>query len=351
MKYLVLLLFPIFGFAQDFSKEIITVDNPKDTVTLAGTLTLPINIENPPLAILISGSGQSDRDETIFNHKPFKQIAEAFVAKGVAVFRYDDRGGNESTGRHTGNSTSYELSEDAECVLKYFQKDPRFESSKIGFIGHSEGGFIAPMIAARNTDVAFIISMAGTAVNGKDLLMTQNRAIFKQQGISEAARELYLNEVFEPTLNLLVTSENIDSTKNQVAALTEEYRQKAGTNSLVPAVFSSEMFADRVIGQIGGVWGTYFIKTDPAQFWSKVTCPVLALNGDKDVQVDADNNLSAIEKHLTKAGNTNYEIKLIANHNHLFQETENGSIMEYGRLKDGVSSLTLDMMGDWILDL
>lgn len=351
MKLLAFLLFPIFCFSQSFKTEEATFTNKKDTVTLSATITIPENTKFPPVAILISGSGQTDRDETIFNHKLFKEIAEHLSSNGIAVVRYDDRGGYKSTGRSVAESTSYELSEDAEQIFFQLKKDKRFRKSKIGFIGHSEGGFIAPMIAARNQDVGFIISMAGTAVDGQTILLKQNRDIMLKQGVNETAINDYLEEMFAPALNIITKTEDRNIAKHKVAALAEEYRKDKGANSLIPAVFSNEKYAETVMAQIGGVWGRYFMKTNPKQFWKIVNCPVLALNGDIDLQVDRDLNLTAIEKHLNESGNKAVTVKTLPSHNHLFQVAKTGSIMEYGQLKEGVSELTLRTISDWISEL
>lgn len=352
MKLIAFLLFPIICFAQKFTSEEATFSNLKDSVTLSATITIPEKVKFPTVAILISGSGQTDRDETIFKHKLFNELAEHLSANGVAVVRYDDRGGYKSTGRNVSQSTSYELSEDAEQIFVQLKKDNRFKKSKIGFIGHSEGGFIAPMIAARNPKVAFIVSMAGTAVDGKAILLKQNRDIMLKQGVNETAVDMYIDELFEPLINVIQRTENLEIATSEIAELTKTYRKDKGANSLVSAMFSNDKYAETVIAQIGGVWGKYFISTSPKQFWEQVKCPVLALNGDVDLQVDHDSNLLAIERYLADSGlNKSVTIRSMPSHNHLFQVAKTGSIMEYGQLKEGISELTLTTISDWISEL
>jgi hypothetical protein len=352
MKLLALLLLPLICFTQGFKSEEATFTNIKDSVTLSATITLPENVKYPPVAILISGSGQTDRDETIFNHKIFKELAEHLSSNGIAVVRYDDRGGFKSTGPSVAQSTSYQLSEDAEQIFFQLKKDKRFKKSKVGFIGHSEGGFIAPIIAARNAKVDFIVSMAGTAVDGQQVLLKQNRDMLLKQGVGEKAVNAYLEELFAPALNTIIETVDNEIVKHTVANLAGVYRKDKGSNSLVPAVFSNEKYAEAMIAQIGGVWGRYLMSTDPKQFWEKVNCSVLALNGDKDLQVNRDQNLNAIEKYLAESGNNrSVTIKTLTSHNHLFQVAKTGSVMEYVQLKEGVSDLTLNTISDWILAL
>ncbi|MDP5121503.1 MAG: alpha/beta hydrolase [Spirosomaceae bacterium] len=352
MKLIALLLLPILCFAQKFTSEEATFSNLKYSVTLSATITIPNDVKFPTVAILISGSGQTDRDETIFKHQLFKELAEHLSAKGIAVVRYDDRGGYKSTGRSVAESTSYELSEDAEQIFFQLKKDKRFRKSKIGFIGHSEGGFIAPMIAARNPKVAFIVSMAGTAVDGKSILLKQNRDIMLKQGVNETAVHQYLDELFEPMLNVIQENEDDEIAKSKIAELTKNYRKDKGANSLVSAMFSNEKYAETVVAQIGGVWGRYFISTSPKQFWQQVKCPVLALNGDLDLQVDHDLNLFAIEQYLVDSDQKkSVTIRSMPSHNHLFQVAKTGSIMEYGQLKEGLSDATLSTISDWLLAL
>lgn len=350
-KLLLLLITPILGYGQQFTTEEAEFVNAKDTVTLAATLTIPVDINYPPVAILISGSGQTDRDETIFQHKIFKDLAEHLSANGVAVIRYDDRGGFKSTGRNVSNSTSYELSEDAEQIFLRIKKDKRFKKSKIGFIGHSEGGMIVPMIAARNNKVDFIVSLAGTGVSGFDLLLKQNRAILLTQGIDEKYVNAYLHNVFEPAIKAISENDDVGKVKEKIVEFLIPYREKAGVNSLVPAIFSNDAFADRLIAQVGGVWGKYFIATNPKQFWTQVKCPVLALNGDKDAQVDKTQNLDAIASYLEESGNEQAKIVVMPSHNHLFQVAKTGNIMEYGQLKTGISPQTLETVTKWIKQL
>lgn len=354
MKSLLFLLIclPFIAFTQQFIVEETTFINPKDTVTLGATLTIPQNINYPPVAILISGSGQTDRDETIFQHKLFKGLAEYLSSQGIAVVRYDDRGGFKSTGRSVANSTSYELSEDAEMIMNQVRQDSRFAGSAVGFIGHSEGGFIAPMIAARNKSVDFIVSLAGTAVDGKAILFKQNRDIMLKQGVSEKAVDDYLTELFIPAINSIVETSDNETVKHKITQLTTTYRKDKGANSLVPAVFTSEKFAETLIAQIGGTWGRYFLSTDPKQFWQKVACPVLALNGDKDLQVDRDLNLLAIEQYLKEANLTKFvTIQTLLSHNHLFQVAKTGNILEYSQLKTGMSEETMQIVAKWIFGL
>lgn len=333
-KILFFLLFSFAGYSQTFKSEDFSLDLKKDSIVLSGTLTVPDNLKKPTLAILISGSGQTDRDETILGHKLFKELEEHLSSNGNVVLRYDDSGGFKSSGKNLAKSTSYELSEDAEAIFNSLKKDKRFKKSKIGFIGHSEGGFIVPMIAARNPKVDFIVTMAGTAVGRKQLLLKQNKEIMLLQGIKNQVVGDYLTEFFEPAIDSII--QNKSDTKEMVTKLAENYRKDKGSDSIIPAMFKSEQFAERFIAQIGGTWGSYFLKTDPKLFWTSVKCPVLAINGDKDLQVNLEQNLHRIESYLKIGKNKHFIIKELSSHNRLFQVAKMGSVMEYGQLKEGI---------------
>lgn len=266
-----------------------------------GSLTYPKKGKNFPCVILVSGSGLQDRNEEIMQHKPFEVIADYLTRNGIAVFRYDDRGWGTQD-MELLNATTLDFADDAEAAFQLLKSHKRIDLKRIGFAGHSEGGVIAPIVASRNKDVAFVIMLAGTGVDGESVLIEQNRAILGKMGASE--------EEIQTQISSLKNRENNPALQ-------------------VP-------------------WLKCFLDLDPRDYLSKLSIPVLALNGDKDVQVIASQNLPEIERALEKAGNKNYKTILLPNMNHLFQECETGLPDEYFSIEQTISPKVLEIMKDFI---
>ena len=321
----------------------VTYENATDKVTLGGTLTTP-NGEGPfPVAILISGSGSQDRDETLFEHKPFWVIADYLTRHGVAVLRFDDRGVGESTGVELlANSTSQDFANDVQAGIDFLKTQDNIDSTKIGLIGHSEGGLIAPMVATQGDDVNFIISLAGPGVDGGKILTSQLRAAQEASGFDPD-----LVDAIEELTERLVAKVNADETVTQevLKELTDEISKDLSEKSA--AGFNTQ--AKLLSQMMASPWARYFIKHDPAVNWKQVRCPVLVLNGEKDLQVLADLNLPAIKSALEEAGNNKFKIVRLANLNHLFQETEGPGLgNEYGLLEQTFSPNALQAMSNWL---
>lgn len=315
----------------EYSVEKVVFENKSANIKLAGTLTLPKDCNNCSAAILISGSGAQDRDETILGHKPFWVIADYLTTQGIAVLRFDDRGVGESTGQFAG-STSADFMTDVEAAFKFLQEQEGIAKDKIGLIGHSEGGLIAPMLAAQNKEVAFIISLAGPGTMGKDLLPEQAKLIAEANGASEQeVKETY--EITKKVCNLIAKEKDIEKLKAKIRKIIEDDN-------------TSEAEIEAALNQYTSNWFRFFMSYDPRKDWKKVQCPVLALNGAKDLQVPADENLRGIEKALKK----NKQLKLMKfkGMNHLFQTCESGSPLEYAKLEETFSRTVLKVMSDWI---
>lgn len=266
-----------------------------------GTLTYPKKGKNFPCVILVSGSGLQDRNEEIMQHKPFEVIADYLTRNGIAVFRYDDRGWGTQD-MELVNGTTLNFADDAEAAFQLLKSHKKINPKRIGFAGHSEGGVIAPIVASRNKDVAFVIMLAGTGVDGESVLIEQNKAILDKMGASQ--------EEIQAQINSLKDRDNNPALQ-------------------VP-------------------WLKCFLDLDPRDYLSKLSIPVLALNGDKDVQVIASQNLPEIERALEKAGNKNYKTILLPNMNHLFQECETGLPDEYFSIEQTISPKVLEIMKDFI---
>ncbi len=320
--------------------------NPQaDSIRLAGTLTLPPGEGPFPAAILLSGSGPQNRDEEILGHQPFWIIADYLTRKGIAVFRYDDRGVAESEGDFV-LATSQDFASDAKAALHHLQQHPKIAAKQIGFIGHSEGGVIAPMIASQQEEVAFMILLAAPGVPLSDVLQKQAALIAKAEGVPTEIiqRDSSFNaQVFK------VIRGNSEEAKVEEALLTVLAR---AYEALLPeeqtAAGSLYEFQSKTIARLRSPWMNFLLNYEPSSALEKVRCPVLALNGDRDLQVEAEQNLPAIEAALELGPCNDFEIKTLAGLNHLFQHSETGKPSEYGKLEESFAEGVLEVMGEWL---
>lgn len=327
--------------------EEIEFTNAKENINLAGTLTLPQKKEKSSAVILIAGSGPNDRDETIFGHKPFWVLADYLSRNGIAVLRYDKRGVEKSGGEYF-TATTQDFADDAEAALNYLKSRKEIDSSSIGLIGHSEGGIIAPMIASQNKDVKFLVLMAGLGVSGIELSLAQNQFAFNKASLSDKEKDSLneiLKEVFTSTDNWTeyVGSEAERSAlKNELNILWQNLPMK------IRGQVTKETFIEKTTANIATPWFRHFLKVNPPIYLQKLSIPVLAINGEKDTQVDYKSNLSAIESALIEGGNIKYEIKTYPNLNHLFQESNTGEIDEYVKIEQTISTKVLSDITKWI---
>jgi pimeloyl-ACP methyl ester carboxylesterase len=322
----------------------VTFDNADGDVTLAGTLTLPEGGGPFPAAVLISGSGSQDRDETIMGHKPFLVIADYLTRRGIAVLRFDDRGTGESGGREgLASATSEDFARDVEGAVDFLQQQPRVDDKRIGLIGHSEGGLIAPLVASQREDVAFIVSMAGPGVDGAAIVKSQTRAAMQAGGVGEElieANDRLLDKLFQLIQSGAEISEA--SLREACAELLAEYE-----NEQVRTVLDAGMAS--AAAMFSSPWMAWFVQHDPATVWQTVRCPVLAINGEKDLQVLAELNLPAIREALEAGGNPHFEVCRMQGLNHLFQETQGpGLAAEYSQIEQTFSPEALQVIGDWL---
>ena len=331
-----------------YTRENVTFHNEEAAIDLAGTLTLPEGDGNFPAVILISGSGPQNRDEELMGHKPFLVIADYLTRHGIAVLRYDDRGVAKSTGNFTA-ATSADFATDVEAAMTYLKSRSEINSEQIGLIGHSEGGIIAPMVAADSKDVAFIVLLAGTGVRGDELLLLQQKLIAQASGVSE--EEIANSQAVNSKLfDMVVKSSSTTQLRQDITAYALEVVKKEGEAAQIPQGMTTEAYVNKQVDQIVNPWMEYFIKHDPATSLKQVTCPVLALNGAKDLQVAPQQNLPAIQQALEAGGNTDVTVKEFANLNHLFQESETGNPGEYGQIEQTMAPIVLETITDWILN-
>ena len=316
-----------------YREEEVAYDNQGENVTLAATLTIPQGKGPFPAVVLITGSGPQDRDESLLGHKPFLVLSDYLTRHGIAVLRADNRGTAKSSGVFA-TATTADFATDTEAGIAYLKTRKEVDPHRIGLIGHSEGGLIAPMIAARSKEVAFLVMMAGTGVPGDQILVAQGEAIEIANGKSpdEAAQ----GAVKRRAMFALVETE-----KDEAVLETKLKEMMAGE---VP-----EAQMEMQIRQITSPWLRYFLTYDPAMALRKLTCPVLAINGALDTQVPPKLNLPAIRKALVESGNQHFEVDELAGLNHLFQTAKTGSPTEYAQIEETISTVALDKMGIWIL--
>ena len=324
-----------------YNSEEVVVNNTQAGITLAGTLTMPKGQKAKAAAIMITGSGPQDRDETILQHKPFWVIADHLTQQGYAVLRMDDRGVGQSKGNFSA-ATSADFATDISAAVDYLKSRKDIPEDKIGLIGHSEGGMIAPMVATARNDVAFTILLAGPGIPIVDLLAEQAYLIESAQGGDKTALEkkrmgnLQLNQQIADILG----SENFTE---KASAYVTSYFSELGLNEQ-----QMQLQKDNLLKQYESPWFAYFLKFKPAEYLSRLSVPVLALNGGLDLQVAADSNLNGIREALQLAGNKDYTMKKLDNMNHLFQTTETGKVSEYGILEETFSPKALKIMTDWL---
>lgn len=289
--------------------------------TFNGTLTLPENYtKNTPVVLMVTGSGQQDRDEELFSHKPFAVIADALARQGIASLRYDDRGWGDNS-VNFADFTTDDFRQDAAAALPLLRK--RF--NKVGILGHSEGGTIAMMLAAEGK-ADFIVSLAGMAISGKETLIMQNRQAMSAIGLPKETVDSYCNSISK-ALDEIASGKkaneiNIDDVPQALKPITIKALQQADTPYI-----------------------RHFLTVDVGKLLPKIKCPVLALNGTKDTQVDCDANTTRIEKGLA---NCKHSIKKIDGVNHLFQHCNTGIVTEYQQIEETISPEVLQEVAEWI---
>lgn len=314
------------------------------TVNLAGTLTLPQGDGPFPAVLLISGSGLQDRDETLVGHKPFWVLADHLSRAGIAVLRVDDPGIGKST-PHPKPPTTADFATDVEAGVAFLKRDKRV--SGIGLIGHSEGGLIAAIVASRSNDVGFVVLMAGPGVPGAELLRKQNERIFDAAGIA-GERKQNLLVLLDRLFTILTSEDMVEDERRQ--AVEKIVRKQLEINGVPPAE-QNEAQIRALAEQALTPWMRYFLTFDPQPALEKIRVPVLALNGELDVQVDAEQNLTAIAAALEKGGNQDVTVHRLPEHNHLFQRARTGLMNEYGAIEETLSPKVLDLIRDWILSV
>lgn len=326
-----------------YYSEDVTFENKKANLTLAGTLTLPKKEGVFPVVVLITGSGPQNRDEELAGHKPFLVLSDYLTRNGIAVLRYDDRGVGQSKGEFK-TATSADFASDVSAAVSYLHSRKDINPTKIGLIGHSEGGLIAPMVASRSKDIAFIVLLAGPGLPGNQLLLLQQAAIAKAAGVNDSAIQK-AQALNKGAFDIVTKATNPQRLKT---ALTAYIKQISKNDPGKPAGMRDDDYVNLQVQQMSNPWMMYLLKYDPAVALVHVTCPVLAINGEKDLQVLPNENLNAIKKALAKGGNKKGTLKEIPGLNHLFQACNTGLPDEYAAIEQTFSPTALGVILQWI---
>lgn len=328
---------PPFPYAsQDMSFESVP------GVRLAGTVLMPPGTGPFPAVVMVTGSGAQDRNEELLGHKPFLVIADYLARHGIASLRYDDRGFGKSTGSFAA-STSADFANDAQAAVGFLRAQKGIAGDHVGILGHSEGGLIAPIVAARSKDVAFVVLLAGPGLPGDSILLMQQELIARAQGAPpelidrSAEANVRLFAAVKGSRDSADAAARVDSiSRRMVASLPEDQREQARTQL---AAARQGLMAP---------WMMYFLKYDPRPTLRQVRVPLLALDGSLDLQVPPKQDLAAIDTALKAGGNKDYRVQELPGLNHLFQPAKTGSPTEYATIEQTFSPIALQLIADWI---
>jgi pimeloyl-ACP methyl ester carboxylesterase len=334
-----------------YGAEEVVFKNNDAGIRLAGTLTWPPSEGTSPVVLLLSGSGAQDRDESVFGHRPFLVLADYLTRRGIAVLRVDDRGVGGSTGDFD-KATAEDYTADALAGITYLKSRKEINQDLIGLIGHSEGGIIASMAAAQSPDIAFIVLIASPGMAIKEMEHFGQARTLKSKGANDAL--IARSRTMQESLFAVIDQEtNSKVVKDKFISIISEFF--IGLSEEEKRIFeiseeNQETYIQNNFKRLHSPWFRFYLPFDPGTVLQKVKCPVLAINGEKDVQVTSRENLQAIKRALKAGGNKNYTVKELPNLNHLLQTAETGNISEYGKIEETMSPTALQIIGDWILE-
>ncbi len=331
-----------------YSAREVLYANAADGSKIGGTLTVPAKGGPHPAVLLITGSGSQDRDETIFGHKPFWVIADHLTRAGFAVLRVDDRGVGTSTG-DAATATIQVHATDVEAGVAFLKTQKDVDAGRIGLIGHSEGGIIAPIVAARSKHIRFIVSLAGPGVSGAVLNVQQVDALLPPESREKPKARAALLAAQGALAAAVAAGEDeavIRGLLGKAVDAGSALASEADRAALTPEVRAAQI--DGHYKTLASPWIRSFFETDPAVALRAVKIPVLALIGEKDLQVPSGPNLAAIGKALEAGGNEDFELHALPGLNHLFQTAKTGHVKEYGTIAETFSPKVLALITRWL---
>jgi hypothetical protein len=331
--------------AMPYPYEAIDVEFPdsKAGIRLSGTLTIPKGSGPFPAIVLVTGSGPQNRDEEIMGHKPFLLIADYLARRGIAALRYDDRGVGGSGGSFS-SATTFDFTDDALAAAAFLAGRPEIDAKRLGIVGHSEGALVAAIAASRSEAPSFIVLLAGPGVRGDKLLLMQNEALAKASGASSAS----IAEAGSLNAALYEIAIKKGTVGDLKAEIISTLKAKASESKNGSSGNSLDAEAGRIADQLLSPWTRSFLSIDPASYLSTIKIPVLAMDGSKDLQVPAKENLGAIGAALDAGGNKRFKLVELEGLNHLFQHAVTGLPEEYGSIAETFAPEALSAMGDWI---
>jgi pimeloyl-ACP methyl ester carboxylesterase len=336
----------------DYASEEVTYQNADKSMTYGATITIPKDGKTHPAMVLITGSGSQNRDGEIKGHKPFAVIADYLTKRGYIVLRVDDRGMGQTTmGKNSKELTTVDFAKDVSVGIDYLKTRKEVNAKKIGMIGHSEGGIIAPMVATERKDIDFIVLMAGPGQKISELMEDQNAVVMRSGGVDEKIISEF-RKLYRGIEQAAISSSTGEEAKNKMLQVTTVWKATASKEAIeLVGINDSKKeveLLDEYMVMYHNKWFNYFLKYNPQPTLQKLSCKVLAINGEKDIQVLAAPNLEAIRQSLAKSKTKNYEVKELPGLNHLFQTCKTCKTDEYGELDETFAPLALKTIGDWL---
>lgn len=327
-----------------YNEEYVTFKNEQDSITLAGTLTLPKGKSKHPVVVLISGSGPQDRDQTFSGHKTFWVLADYLTRQGIAVLRYDDRGYGKSTGNFA-TATTKDFSTDVVSAVNYLKTRKDIDVQNIGLVGHSEGGIVAPLAVNQTEGISFVVLLASTGIPGSELSVMQS-IVQRQFPVPDEA-------AYEQAIRKAIAIASSDRDMSSIKLDLKSHYYETIVPILNPLIGSEEKVSEIITNLVEvrtTPWIRYFYNYNPADEIKKMNIPVLYLIGSNDKQVDPKVNKKGIKEALSKAKTNDYKIVELEKLNHLFQESETGSMEEYSRIDQTFSPIALQELSTWVLN-
>jgi uncharacterized protein len=328
-----------------YKQQEVVFTNPVAGIELSGTLTIPEGNGPFPAVVLVTGSGPQNRNEELLGHKPFLVIADYLTRNGIAVLRYDDRGVGKSKGTFS-TADSYAFADDAEAGFNYLSTLPIIDKKHIGIAGHSEGGLIAPIIAARNKDVGFIILIAGPGVTGEEILYSQIGLLSEKSG----SKPEEINEQIQMMHKIYAIVKQEPDNEKALPIMRKVFTEAINSSKTISSGDKEKAIQnmDASLNTIASKWYRNFLVLDPQEYLQKVKCPLLAMNGSKDLQVPCDVNLKAIQSAMKIAKNKHSKTIKFEGLNHLFQHCDKGLPSEYGNIEETFAPEALEVIKDFI---
>lgn len=333
-----------------YARQLVSFPGGADGVVLAGELTVPESGKPHALIVLVSGSGPQDRNSYLgsqINHSPFLVLSDYLTRKGYGVLRYDERGIAESTGDFP-NATTADLANDAAAAVRYLRELPGMNKVSIGVAGHSEGGIIAPMVAAQDDELGFVLLLAAPGVPIDSLMLEQRRAVGRSMGFPPSVIERE-NPTWKAGYRYIKESSLLDQDQyiEGLYGVFEE-QMKNLPEPLRKSIVDPRAFNAQYVKPLSSPWMRYFIAMNPQDYLRQLTIPVLAINGTKDVQVPAMMNLNAVSLALAISGNKDATVLPLLELNHLFQPADTGAPSEYGTIETTFDPSALEAIGSWL---